>query len=73
VPETISAEMSANIWKILVAPGDAVEEETPLMVMESMKMEIPVLAESSGVVVALRVAEGDMVNAGQPLIDITSD
>ncbi|GLW99399.1 biotin/lipoyl-binding carrier protein [Microtetraspora sp. NBRC 16547] len=71
--ETIQAEMNANVWKILVAPGDSVEEECPLMILESMKMEIPVLAESEGFVVALHVAEGDRVSPGQPLVDLSTN
>jgi biotin carboxyl carrier protein len=73
VAETIHAEMSANVWKVLVAPGEAVDEESPLMILESMKMEIPILADSTGVVVAVRVAEGDSVSAGQPLVDLATD
>ncbi len=71
--ESIQADMSANVWKILVAPGDAVEEDTPLMILESMKMEIPVMSEVAGVVVAVHVSEGDAVNPGQSLLDLSTD
>ncbi|MEU8378508.1 biotin/lipoyl-binding carrier protein [Streptosporangium sp. NPDC048865] len=57
----IRAEMVANVWKILVAEGDPVEEGDTLVILESMKMEIPVLAEDGGVVSTLRVAEGDVI------------
>lgn len=68
--ETIKADMAANVWKILVTQGDHVEEDDPLMVLESMKMEIPVMAGSSGTVVAVHVAEGDSIAFGQALIEI---
>ncbi|GCE39181.1 Biotin carboxyl carrier protein of methylcrotonyl-CoA carboxylase [Rhodococcus wratislaviensis] len=61
--------MGANVWKILVAPGDRVEEESTLMILEAMKMEIPILAEDAGTVVAVHVAEGDSVASGQPLVE----
>jgi acetyl-CoA carboxylase biotin carboxyl carrier protein len=72
VPETVQADMSASVWKILVAPGDPVEEDQPLLILESMKMEIPVVAEASGVVVSLHVAEGETVNPGQPLVEFST-
>jgi acetyl-CoA carboxylase biotin carboxyl carrier protein len=64
VAEEVRAEMVANVWKIVVAPGDAVEDGDTLVILESMKMEIPVLAESSGRVTELRVGEGDVVQEG---------
>ncbi|MFE3455111.1 biotin/lipoyl-binding carrier protein [Nonomuraea sp. NPDC059194] len=59
----VHAEMVANVWKVVVAEGDTVEEGDTLVILESMKMEIPVLAEDDGVV-ALKVAEGDVVQEG---------
>ncbi|HJY24173.1 MAG TPA: biotin/lipoyl-binding carrier protein [Actinomycetes bacterium] len=56
--------MVANVWKIVVAPGDSVEDGDTLVILESMKMEIPVIAESSGQVTALHVSEGDVVQEG---------
>jgi len=53
--------MVANVWRVLVAEGDNVDDGDTLVILESMKMEIPVLAESSGVVSKLHVAEGDVV------------
>jgi acetyl-CoA carboxylase biotin carboxyl carrier protein len=64
VAEEVRAEMVANVWKIVVAPGDAVEDGDTLVILESMKMEIPVLAESGGRVTELRVGEGDVVQEG---------
>jgi acetyl-CoA carboxylase biotin carboxyl carrier protein len=57
----VRAEMVANVWRVVVAEGDQVAEGDTLVILESMKMEIPVLAENSGVVSKLHVAEGDVV------------
>ncbi|GII61824.1 biotinylated protein TB7.3 [Sphaerisporangium krabiense] len=56
--------MVANVWKVVVAEGDAVNEGDTLVILESMKMEIPVLAEDSGVVTGLKVSEGDVIQEG---------
>ncbi len=63
----IKSEITGSVWKILKGPGDAVGEEDSLMILESMKMEIPVLAEAKGKVVEIRVKEGDAVAEGQAL------
>ncbi|MBB5627666.1 biotin/lipoyl-binding carrier protein [Sphaerisporangium krabiense] len=60
----VRAEMVANVWKVVVAEGDAVNEGDTLVILESMKMEIPVLAEDSGVVTGLKVSEGDVIQEG---------
>ena len=60
----VRAEMVANVWKIVVAEGDQVDEGDTLVILESMKMEIPVLAEEDGPVSNLAVNEGDVVQAG---------
>jgi acetyl-CoA carboxylase biotin carboxyl carrier protein len=60
----IRAEMVANVWKVVAAEGDQVEDGDTLVILESMKMEIPVLTEESGTVTALHVAEGDVVQEG---------
>jgi acetyl-CoA carboxylase biotin carboxyl carrier protein len=64
VAEEVCAEMVANVWKIVIAQGDSVEEGDTLVILESMKMEIPVIAEGAGTVTELRVAEGDVVQEG---------
>jgi acetyl-CoA carboxylase biotin carboxyl carrier protein len=56
--------MVANVWKVVVAEGDTVEDGDTLVILESMKMEIPVLAEDSGTVASLKVAEGDVIQEG---------
>ncbi|HXZ50097.1 MAG TPA: biotin/lipoyl-binding carrier protein [Usitatibacter sp.] len=61
----IRSEITGSVWKILKRPGDEVDEEEPLMILESMKMEIPVLAEARGKVTQVPVNEGDPVAEGQ--------
>jgi acetyl-CoA carboxylase biotin carboxyl carrier protein len=60
----VRAEMVANVWKVVAAQGDAVEDGDTLVILESMKMEIPVLAESAGTLTELRVSEGQVVQEG---------
>jgi acetyl-CoA carboxylase biotin carboxyl carrier protein len=55
--------MSGNIWKVLVKAGDQVQAEDERVVMEAMKMEVPVTAPCSGVVKSLAVKEDDVVEA----------
>jgi biotin carboxyl carrier protein len=62
--DEIRAEMVANVWKVVKATGETVEEGDTLVILESMKMEIPVVAEASGVLKELAVGEGDVVQEG---------
>ena len=62
--EEVRAEMVANVWKVAVAAGDQVQEGDTLVILESMKMEIPVVTESGGTVQRLEVNEGDVVQEG---------
>jgi acetyl-CoA carboxylase biotin carboxyl carrier protein len=64
VADEIRAEMVANVWKVVAAKGDSVDDGDTLVILESMKMEIPVLAESAGVVAEIAVNEGDVVQEG---------
>ena len=61
----VKSEIAGNVWKILTKPGDKVEAEGELMILESMKMEIPVLSPKGGVVKEIRVAEGEAIAEGQ--------
>ena len=70
---SVRAEMAANVWKVLVAEGDVVAVGTELLVLESMKMEIPVLAEQAGTVTRLPVTEGTVVREGDVLAVVTVD
>lgn len=60
----VRAEMVANVWKVVVKEGDTVSDGDTLVILESMKMEIPVIAEDDGVVTQLKVAEGDVIQEG---------
>jgi acetyl-CoA carboxylase biotin carboxyl carrier protein len=62
--EEIRAEMVANVWKVVVAEGDMVSDGDTVVILESMKMEIPVLSEVAGIVAKLAVSEGDVVQQG---------
>jgi len=69
---SISAEMVANVLTIPVAAGDRVEAGDTVVLLESMKMEIPVLTEAPGTVTAVKVAEGDVVQEGDVLVEVTA-
>jgi acetyl-CoA carboxylase biotin carboxyl carrier protein len=62
--EEVLAEMVANVWKVIVSQGDAIEEGDTICILESMKMEIPVEATSRGTVSAINVIEGGVVQEG---------
>jgi acetyl-CoA carboxylase biotin carboxyl carrier protein len=70
--DEIRAEMVANVWKVVATAGSSVEEGDTLVILESMKMEIPVLAESDGVLTELAVNEGDVVQEGDLIAVIES-
>jgi len=61
----VKAELVGNLWKIVVEVGQTVEEDDTLMILESMKMEIPITTPISGTVKAILVAEGEVVQEGQ--------
>jgi acetyl-CoA carboxylase biotin carboxyl carrier protein len=60
----VKSEIAGAVWKIEVAVGDRVEADDPLIVLESMKMEIPLLAPRSGTVVEILVSEGEAIAEG---------
>jgi biotin carboxyl carrier protein len=61
----VKSEIAGNVWKIQTKPGDKVELDGEIMILESMKMEIPVLSPKAGVVKEIRVAEGEAIAEGQ--------
>ena len=67
----VKSEISGSVWKILKQVGEAVEEEEPVILLESMKMEIPVLAPRNGTVAELRVEEGEMIAEGDVVVVIS--
>ena len=66
----IVAEMVANVMKVVVAPGDQLTSGDTVVLLESMKMEIPVLTERPGKVAAVKVSEGDVVQEGDVLVTL---
>jgi acetyl-CoA carboxylase biotin carboxyl carrier protein len=64
----IEAHITGNVWKIEVAVGDKVEEDQTVVILESMKMEIPVEAEDEGTVKEIRCEEGQSVSEGDVLV-----
>jgi biotin carboxyl carrier protein len=67
----VRSEMLATVWRVLVAHDAAVSSGDELMLLESMKMEIPVVAPVAGRIAAVHVAEGQSVAEGDLLIEIT--
>ena len=68
MPHEVHAEMVANVWKVVVTQGDEIAAGDTLVILESMKMEIPVLAEHPGTVTEIAVGEGDVVQEGDVLV-----
>lgn len=60
----LKANMAGNVWKVNVSVGETVAEGDDVVILESMKMEIPIAAESSGTVKEIKVNEGEFVNEG---------
>ncbi|HEV2187937.1 MAG TPA: biotin/lipoyl-binding carrier protein [Stellaceae bacterium] len=66
----VKSEIAGSVWKIEVAVGDEVAEEDPLIILESMKMEIPLLSPRAGTVVEILVAEGEAIAEGDVAVII---
>jgi acetyl-CoA carboxylase biotin carboxyl carrier protein len=64
----ITASMAGTVWQVLVAEGDSVSAGQSVIILESMKMEIPIDASEEGTVAELKVASGDFVNEGDVLV-----
>ena len=64
----VEAHITGTVWKIEVEVGDRIEEGDTVVVLESMKMEMPVEAEDSGTVAEIRCEEGQAVNEGDTLV-----
>jgi biotin carboxyl carrier protein len=63
----VLAELVANVLKVTAKAGDTVGPDDTLVILESMKMEIPVLAEVAGTITELKVVEGEVVRDGDPI------
>jgi acetyl-CoA carboxylase biotin carboxyl carrier protein len=68
MPTEIKAHITGTIWKIKVAVGDSVSEGDTLVIIESMKMEMPIEAQDPGTVKEVRAAEGQAVSEGDVLL-----
>lgn len=66
----VCAHITGTVWKIQVKVGDAVAAEQPVVILESMKMEMPIEAPSAGKVVSIAVAEGQTVDEGDVLLSL---
>ncbi len=66
----VKSNMAGTVWKVLVKEGDKVDAGQDVIILESMKMEIPIAAESGGVVKAVKVKEGDFVNDGDVVVEL---
>jgi acetyl-CoA carboxylase biotin carboxyl carrier protein len=66
----ITSIMTGNVWKVLVNVGDKIEADQEVVILESMKMEIPIEAEESGTITEINVNEGDFVNEGDVILTI---
>jgi acetyl-CoA carboxylase biotin carboxyl carrier protein len=64
------SEVSGSVWKIEVTLGQKVAEGDTLALIESMKMEIPVIAEKAGTVASILIAEGDAITEGQSVVTL---
>ena len=64
----VEAHITGTVWKIEVEVGDSVQEGDTVVILESMKMEMPVEAEDSGVVAEIRCEEGQSVSEGETLV-----
>ena len=69
----VRAEITANVWQVHVGVGDRVAVDQELVILESMKMEIPVEAPAAGVVVEVRVVPEQVVHEGEVLVVIRPD
>jgi biotin carboxyl carrier protein len=70
--EKVKAEITGKVWKIVTQPGQSLQEEETILIMESMKMEIPVVAPVKGILKEILVKEGQDVSEGQELAVIES-
>lgn len=68
--EEVRAPMAGNIWEILVAVGDTVEEDDELLIVEALKMENPVYAPCGGKVTEIHVRKGEQVDEDDMLVTI---
>lgn len=69
----VQAEMAATVWRVLVAEGENVKAGDEIVILESMKMEVPIITETAGILKELRVGEGSSVQKGDVIAVIESE
>lgn len=67
----VLSEVTGSVWKLLKQPGDMIVSGDEIMLIESMKMEIPVVADEDGTLAELLVSEGDPIQEGQTVATIS--
>ena len=67
---TVNATMAGTVWKVLVTEGQHITAGEDVVILESMKMEIPIAAETDGIVKKVLVAEGDFINVDDHLVEV---
>ena len=67
--QKIRSEITGTVWKIVVQEGATLQEDDTIMILESMKMEIPVVAPEDGRVIRFLIAEGAQVREGEELLE----
>jgi len=61
----VKSEITGKVWKVETKVGDKLEEDDPILILESMKMEIPIMAPADGTLIEILVAEEDAIEEGQ--------
>jgi acetyl-CoA carboxylase biotin carboxyl carrier protein len=67
----VKTEITGNVWKVLLKPGDTVEEDEPIIILESMKMEIPVVAPEAGTIAEILVQPEQTISEGSVVARLT--
>jgi acetyl-CoA carboxylase biotin carboxyl carrier protein len=66
--KTITAMMAGIVIEVLVGPGDSVDDGQDVVILESMKMQLPIQSTAGGKVTEVKVSPGDFVNEGDPIV-----
>ena len=66
----VTSEIAGQVWKVVASVGDELAEDDVIIILESMKMEIPILAPSAGKLAAVHVSAEDMISEDQAIADL---
>ena len=64
------SDVTGSVWKVLKEVGQTVDADEPILLIESMKMEIPLVSEKPGKIISIVVSEGDAVAEGQSIVEV---